>query len=484
MRQLTNILNSIDIIKIVNNKELAINNICYDSRKLQSGDLFVAIKGFSCDGHTFINTAVEKGASVIVCEVLPNDLDDNCVYVQVSNSAKALGLLAANYYENPSKSLKLIAVCGTNGKTTITTLLYQLLTSLGYPTALISTVNIRIGSKIIDSTHTTPDPLSLNRHLKEMVESGCEFVFMEVSSHAVHQDRVYGVEFDGGVFTNITHDHLDYHKTFAEYLRVKKSFFDQLPKSSFAISNLDDKNGEVILQGTKARKKFYSLNTDCDYKGVVIENSFEGQQIRFSNIDFWTSLPGRFNAYNILATIACGLELGFELEVLLCHISKLSAAEGRFECLINDDRVKAIVDYAHTPDALDNVAKTICSIKDGNNKFIIVCGAGGNRDKKKRPEMAKVASAYSDYLILTSDNPRDEDPSDIIEDMFKGVPANKQNTCLKIVDRKEAIKNAALLAKPNDIILVAGKGHEKYQEIKGVKNFFDDKFVLKELNFI
>lgn len=467
--------------KIVGSQEASFNNIIFDSRRVEENDLFVAVKGFSVDGHQYIAKAIALGASVIVCEELPSSSYANITFVQVKDSSVALGEIASGYYNNPSLELNLVGVTGTNGKTTIATLLYQLFHKLGYKSGLFGTVANYIASVKIESTHTTPDPVTLNSLLREMVDAGCEYCFMEVSSHAIHQNRIAGLTFKGGVFTNITHDHLDYHKTFSAYISAKKMFFDNLPKTSFAITNFDDKNGMVMMQNCKANVKTYSIRSMADYKAKVIESMVEGMQLQVNNRELWTSLVGKFNAQNLLAVYAVALNLNQDEDDVLLAISKLNSVDGRFETIRSKNGLTAVVDYAHTPDALINVIETINQIRNLDQQLITVVGAGGDRDASKRPEMGKAAVSGSDKVIFTSDNPRSEDPQVIINDMLAGVePADKMRV-LAISDRKEAIKTACVLAKPGDIILVAGKGHEDYQEIKGVKHSFDDREVIKEI---
>ena len=453
-----------------------------DSRKVSSGSAFIAIKGSSADGHQFIDTAVNNGAKAIICETLPSGKTEGVTYVQVENSAAAAGYMAHNYYGQPSEKVKLVGVTGTNGKTTIATLLYKLFTKLGYKCGLLSTVQNHIGDKIVAATHTTPDAISLNDLLKQMVDEGCSHVFMETSSHAVHQHRITGLYFSGGLFSNITHDHLDYHKTFEEYIRVKKSFFDSLPSTSFAVSNADDKRGTVMLQNTNAAKFYYSLKTMADFKGKILENGLTGLVMTINDQEVHFRLIGEFNAYNLLAVYGAAICMGEEKNEVLLHLSAMTGAEGRFEYYISDkDRVIGIIDYAHTPDALINVLITIQKLRKGYEQVITVVGCGGDRDKTKRPVMAEAACEYSAKAIFTSDNPRSEDPLEILKDMETGLSSAAKRKYISIADRKEAIKTAVSLSKPEDIILVAGKGHEKYQEIKGVKHPFDDKQVLLEM---
>jgi UDP-N-acetylmuramoyl-L-alanyl-D-glutamate--2,6-diaminopimelate ligase len=438
------------------------------------GSLFVAIKGTVVDGHDYIDKAIKDGAAAVICEDLPAHTAGEVDFFMVANSAIALGIVTANFYDNPSAKLKLVGVTGTNGKTTIATLLYQLFRDLGYKCGLLSTVENQVNGQVIPSTHTTPDPVELNKLLDDMVAKGCDYCFMEVSSHAIAQHRIAGLMFAGGIFSNLTHDHLDYHKTFAEYLKAKKAFFDGLPKDAFALTNVDDKNGSVMLQNTSAYKKTYGLKNMADYKARILENQFGGLLLQIDNEDVWFKMVGTFNAYNLLAVYAAAMLLEQDRAKVLTSLSKLTGAEGRFEYIVGKNKVIGIVDYAHTPDAVQNVLSTIHDIRKGNEKVITVIGCGGDRDKTKRPIMAKVACEWSDKVILTSDNPRSEDPARIIKDMEIGVDAAFKRYTLSITDRREAIKTACHLAKPGDIILIAGKGHEKYQEINGVKNHFDD----------
>ncbi len=470
---LRNILLDLEVIEQIGNLDISICDIVFDSRKVQEGSLFVAQRGTQIDGHNFIESAIKDGAKAIVLEQMPNEIQEGIAYIKVENSAKALAILARNYYDNPSSKLKLIGITGTNGKTTTVTLSYNLFKSLGYECGLISTIVNRIGDREVVSTHTTPDALSLNKLLNEMVESSCEYVFMEVSSHAVDQYRIWGLSYYGGVFSNITHDHLDYHKTFANYINAKKGFFDSLSAKAFSLTNIDDKNGEKMVEATKSKKYTYSLSRMADFKAKIIENSFFGLLLNINGKEVSTQLVGEFNAYNLLAIYSIAELCGLKQEEILLGLSKLKAAAGRFETYRLKNGAVAIIDYAHTPDALLNVISTINEIKLGG-KLITLVGCGGNRDKTKRPEMAKIAQVGSDVVILTSDNPRFENPDDIIEDMKKGVIDNESLFC--ITDRRQAIKLASQLAKDkNDIILVAGKGHETYQEISGVKHHFDDK---------
>ena len=452
----------------------------FDSRKCKEGSVFFAVRGTQVDGHDYIVKAIENGAKTIVCEQLPENQADGVKYCVVENSAKALGLAASEFYGNPSKKLHLVGVTGTNGKTTIATLLYCLFTDAGYVCGLLSTIENIIGTRVVPSTHTTGDQLELNELLAQMVDAGCEYAFMEVSSHSIDQDRIAGLHFDGGIFTNLTQDHLDYHKTLANYRDAKKKFFDNLPSTAFALTNLDDKNGMVMLQNTKAMKKTYSLKHDADFKGLVMESYFDGMELKINGKAVSTFLVGRFNAYNLLAIYGAAVSLGMPEEEVLQEVSKLHSASGRFQMVNSKDGIVGIVDYAHTPDALENVLSTINEIRTHNETLITVAGAGGNRDADKRPKMAAAAVRLSDRLIITSDNPRFEEPEDIISQMKAGVPGECYNKVLCITDRREAIRTAVALAKKGDIILVAGKGHETYQDVKGVKHHFDDREELEK----
>jgi UDP-N-acetylmuramoyl-L-alanyl-D-glutamate--2,6-diaminopimelate ligase len=475
MRYLSEILNGVPATELQGADDMEINAIVFDSRKVVPGCLFVAVKGTVVDGHDYIEKAIEDGAVAIVCEDLPGHTAGEVAFVMVADSAVALGQMAANFYDHPSKKIKLVGVTGTNGKTTVATLLYQLFSDLGYKCGLLSTVENQINGKVIPATHTTPDQVVLNGLLNDMVDQGCDYCFMEVSSHAVAQHRIEGLQFAGAIFTNLTHDHLDYHKTFDNYLKAKKAFFDGLPKTAFALTNIDDKNGNIMLQNTKAAKKSYALKSLADFKAKILENQFGGLLLQIDGEEVWFKMVGSFNAYNLLAVYGAAILLEQDKTKVLTSLSKLSGAEGRFDYMISPNKVIAIVDYAHTPDAVQNVLSTIHDIRKGNEKVITVLGCGGDRDKTKRPIMAKVACQWSDKVILTSDNPRSEDPSQIIKDMEAGVDAEGKKKTISITDRHEAIKTACHLASPGDIVLVAGKGHEKYQEIKGVKNHFDDK---------
>ena len=482
MAILEQILYKVKIISVAGIPVNEVNDLQTDSRKVKPGNCFIAVKGTIADGHSFIDTAIAYGASVIICEVLPGILNNDIQYIVVENSAVAAGVMAHNFYGQLSEKIKLVGVTGTNGKTTIATLLFKLFSQLGYTCGLLSTVQNQIADKILASTHTTPDAISLNKLIAEMYAEGCSYIFMEVSSHAIDQHRVAGLTFAGGIFSNITHDHLDYHKTFDEYIRVKKQFFDSLPSSAFAISNADDKRGAVMLQNTKAKKYLYSLKTMADFKGKIVENSLSGLVLMINDIEVHCRLIGTFNAYNLLAVYGAAVCLDQDKQTVLQVLSSLTGAEGRFDYMIStNEKIIGIVDYAHTPDALLNVLATIKNLKKGEEKIITVVGCGGNRDKTKRPVMAEVACEYSDKIIFTSDNPRNEDPAQIIKDMEEGVPVIARKKYISIVDRKEAIKTAVIVAQQQDIVLVAGKGHEKYQEINGVKYDFDDKEVLSEM---
>jgi UDP-N-acetylmuramoyl-L-alanyl-D-glutamate--2,6-diaminopimelate ligase len=479
---LKDVLYKVAIRSVAGDTSVEVNDVQIDSRKVKSGCAFIAVKGLAANGHQFIDKAIEKGAAVIVYEDSQlTTHNSQLTYVQVENSAAAAAYMANNFYGRPSEKVRLIGVTGTNGKTTIATLLYKLFTRLGYKCGLLSTVENMIGSTIVPATHTTPDAISLNQLLSQMVEEGCSHVFMETSSHAVHQHRITGLQYAGGLFSNITHDHLDYHKTFDEYIRVKKAFFDSLSSSAFAISNADDKRGTVMLQNTNAKKYYYSLKTVAEFKGKILDNSLSGLVMNVNDVEVHFRMIGEFNAYNLLAVYGAAVCLGEDKQEVLTALSVLTGAEGRFDYMVSaKEKVIAIVDYAHTPDALLNVLATIKKLKKGFERVITVVGCGGDRDKTKRPVMAEAACEYSDKAIFTSDNPRSEDPAQIIKDMEGGLSAAAKRKYISIVDRKEAIKTAISLAKPEDIILIAGKGHEKYQEIKGVRNHFDDKEIVKD----
>lgn len=482
MAVLQDILYKVRIRSVHGNLAVRVKDLHIDSRKVEKGDVFIAIRGVATDGHQYIDSVAEKGAIAVVCEVMPPSLKDGVTYVQVENSGAAAGFMAHNFYGQPSERVKLVGVTGTNGKTTIATLLFKLFSGLGYKCGLLSTVQNHIGNEVLPATHTTPDAISLNALLKQMVDAGCSHVFMETSSHALHQQRVAGLKYAGGLFSNITHDHLDYHKTFDEYIRVKKSFFDSLPSEAFAISNADDKRGAVMLQNTQAHKYLYSLRTMAEFKGKILENSLTGLVMIINDQEVHFRLIGEFNAYNLLAVYGAAICLGEDKFEVLRVLSELSGAEGRFDYIISvNEKVIGIVDYAHTPDALLNVLATIKGLRKGHEQIITVVGCGGDRDKTKRPVMGEVACEHSDRVIFTSDNPRSEDPEQILRDMETGLNTAAKRKYIAIVDRKEAIKTAVSLAKPEDIVLIAGKGHEKYQEIKGVKHPFDDKQVLAEM---
>lgn len=478
---LSELIKGIKVLEFHGDENREISEIVFDSRKVVENSLYVALKGTVSDGHSYINSAIEKGAKAIVCEVLPENLADGISFIKVEDSSKTLGKIATNFYGNPSEKLNLIGVTGTNGKTSTTTLLFDVFKNLGFTSALISTVEYRIGDEILPSTHTTPDVLTLNKILAKAVETGCEYAFMEVSSHGIHQNRTEGLHFKIGAFTNITHDHLDYHNTFAEYLKTKKRFFDELPQNAIAITNIDDKNGMVMLQNTKAKKMSYALKTMADFHGKIVETDFNGMLLNFEGKEFWTTLTGKFNAYNLLLVFAIASELGFNKDEILQAMSKLQRVKGRFETLKSNGGIFFIVDYAHTPDALENVLDSINEIRTKNERLITVFGCGGDRDHAKRPEMGKIATRKSTLAIITSDNPRTENPQEIIKEIEAGVEPQNFSKYTSIPDRKEAIKMAIKFAEPKDIVLVAGKGHENYQEINGVKHHFDDKEVIEEL---
>jgi len=478
--QLQEILYGVAIMELVGTTNREVTALVFDSRKVAAGVVFFAIKGTLSDGHAFIASTIAAGAEVIICEQLPEDRVEGVTYIEVNDSSVALGIMAANFYQHPSAKLELVGITGTNGKTTIATLLFKLFRSLGYKVGLISTVQNQINDEIIPATHTTPNPLALNELLDRMVVEGCSYCFMEVSSHAVVQHRIQGITFVGGVFSNITHDHLDFHGTFDNYIKAKKGFFDMLPKGAFALTNADDKNGMVMLQNTKATKRTYAMQQLADYKATLVENSFSGLQLEVDGLEVFFKLVGSFNAYNLLAAYGTALLLKQDQLTVLTTLSRLDGAEGRFEYVPSKTGVIGIVDYAHTPDAIQNVLSTIQNIRKGTEQVITVIGCGGDRDKTKRPIMAQVACDWSDKVILTSDNPRTEDPQAIIHEMEQGVSPTNEVKTLSIIDRKQAIKTACHLAKPGDIILIAGKGHEKYQEVNGVRHHFDDKEILLE----
>ena len=481
MIALKDILYKVTLNAVVGSTSMNVYAVNFDSRKIEKDHLFVAIRGLVADGHDYIETAIKKGATSVVCESLPKKLDDNVTYVEVDNSNKALAIIASNFYENPSKNIRLVGVTGTNGKTTVTSLLYQLFKKAGYKVGLLSTVKIMVDETEYKATHTTPDSITINKYLSEMNAEGVEFCFMEVSSHGIHQYRTEGLHFEGGIFTNLSHDHLDYHKTFAEYRDVKKKFFDELSSEAFALVNVDDKNGSVMLQNTKAKKYTYALKQYADYKTQILENQFGGLLLKVDDNEVWTRLIGNFNAYNVLSIYATAELLGLEKVEILRLISDLESVSGRFQYVVSDEKITAIIDYAHTPDALKNVLETINSIRTKNEELITVVGCGGDRDKTKRPKMGHIASALSTKVIFTSDNPRSEKPEDVLSEIESGVEPQNFKKTLTIEDRKQAIKAACQIAQPNDIILIAGKGHETYQEIKGERFDFDDLKIVKEL---
>ena len=481
MINLKEILWKVAIEAVNGSTDVAIKKMEFDSRKISENDVFIAIRGTISDGHDFIETAINKGAIAIICDTFPEIIITGITYIQVKDTNKAMAFMAANYFENPSQKLKLVGITGTNGKTTVASLLYQLFQKAGYKVGLLSTVKILVDTKEYKATHTTPDSITINQYLKEMVDEGVEYCFMEVSSHGIHQKRTEGLQFAGGVFTNLSHDHLDYHPTFSEYRDVKKSFFDNLPKTAFALSNSDDKNGSVMLQNTAARKLTYALKTYSDYKAQILENQLSGLLLKINDNEVWVRLIGTFNAYNLLAIYGTAVELGLESLEVLRLLSELESVSGRFQFIVSKGNITAIVDYAHTPDALENVLKTINDIRTKNEQLITVVGCGGDRDKTKRPIMADIASTLSDRIIITSDNPRTENSETIIAEMEQGVAPQNFNKTVSISDRKQAIKAACQLAQANDIILIAGKGHETYQEINGVRHDFDDMKIVKEM---
>jgi UDP-N-acetylmuramoyl-L-alanyl-D-glutamate--2,6-diaminopimelate ligase len=477
---LKDILYKVAIEAVKGSTEIAVNKIEFDSRNIQENDVFVAIRGTVSNGNDFIEKAINLGAVAVICDVLPEVIVVGVTYIQVKDTNSALAYMANNYYDNPSSKLKLVGITGTNGKTTVASLLYQLFKKAGYKVGLLSTVKIMVDEVEYKATHTTPDSLTINYYLNEMVAIGCDYCFMEVSSHGVHQKRTEGLHFEGGVFTNLSHDHLDYHPTFAEYRDVKKSFFDHLPKTAFALTNIDDKNGLVMLQNTYAKKLTYALKSYSDYKAQILENQLSGLLLKINDNEVWVKLIGTFNAYNLLAIYGTAVQLGIESFEALRLLSELESVSGRFQFIVSNEKITAIVDYAHTPDALENVLKTINDIRTKNEQLITVVGCGGDRDKTKRPIMANIATQMSDKVIITSDNPRTENPSTIIAEMEAGVEPQNYKKSLSIEDRKQAIKTACQLANPNDIILIAGKGHETYQEINGVRHDFDDMKIVKE----
>jgi UDP-N-acetylmuramoyl-L-alanyl-D-glutamate--2,6-diaminopimelate ligase len=478
---LADIIKDLDIIQVKGNPLITLHDITFDSRKAAQGVLFVAVRGTRTDGHDFIIDAAESGAEAIVCEKIPENAPGKVCFLLVKDSARALGLLASAFFGNPSGRFRLVGITGTNGKTTTVTLLHRMFTSLGYMSGCFTTIRNYIGNQTVEATHTTPDPVQLNRIMKEMADQGCQYVFMEVSSHALVQQRTAGLIFAGGIFSNITHDHLDYHKTFDEYLKAKKLFFDGLLPGTFACINADDRNGKIMVQNTRARVHYYAIKSMADFKGRIIESHMNGTLVNFDNHEFWTRFLGEFNVYNLLAVYSTAMLMGIPQEEILRVLSSLETVEGRFQYLQSGQGITAVIDYAHTPDAILNVLKTIGQIRKGSAQVISVIGAGGNRDKTKRPEMARVAAGLSDRLILTSDNPRDEEPGDIINDMKAGLNEQMLDKTITQPDRREAIKTACLLARKGDIILIAGKGHENYQEIRGVKHHFSDQEIVAEL---
>lgn len=477
---LKDILYKVPLELVVGNTAVAITDLYFDSRKVSLNDVFVAVRGTLSDGHDYIAKAVDQGAIAIICEELPKNIVNGITYVKVASTSYALAIMAANYYGNPSQNLRLVGVTGTNGKTTIASLLYQLFNKAGYKVGLLSTVKVMVDKKEYKATHTTPDSITINKYLAAMSEDGVEFCFMEVSSHGIHQNRVEGLVFEGGIFTNLSHDHLDYHKTFAEYRDVKKRFFDGLPKVAFALTNVDDKNGEVMCQNTKAKKVSYALKSHADYKASILENQLSGLLLKVNDQEVWVKLIGSFNAYNVLAIYATAQLLGLEQMEALELVSELESVSGRFQYLISKENITAIVDYAHTPDALKNVLETINDIRTRNEELITVVGAGGDRDTAKRPKMGHIASALSTRVVITSDNPRSEDPEKIIKDIEQGVEPQNYKKIMSITNRRQAIKTACQLANPGDIILIAGKGHETYQEINGKRHDFNDYEIVEE----
>lgn len=481
MKSLSQLLSAIPVLEIIGSTNKIITQLVSDSRKVSTGSMFVAVRGTQVDGHTFIPVLQYSGVAAIVCEEFPEFLESSITYIKVADSAIALGFLASEWYDNPSRKLKLVGVTGTNGKTTTATLIYEMARMMGYKAGLLSTVCNYVDDEAIPTTQTTPDPLTLNELLHKMVEKGCKYASMEVSSHAAHQHRIAGLHFTGAIFSNLTRDHLDYHKTVEAYLAAKKSFFDDLPSTAFALTNLDDKNGMVMLQNTAAKKYTYSLRTQADFNGRVVESRLDGTSMTFNGREVEVLFTGNFNAYNLTAVFGASILLGWPLEQVLINMSRLVPVAGRFQAIHSPNGITAIVDYAHTPDAVVNVLQAIKEVIGNRGSIITVVGAGGNRDKGKRPIMAKEASLRSDRLILTSDNPRDENPDDILHDMEAGLDVEGRKKTLSIVDRREAIKTAIALAQPGDVILIAGKGHETYQEIHGVKHHFDDREVVREL---
>ncbi len=481
MKNIKHIISKSDVLEVIGLPDAIVCDITFDSRQVKKDSCFIAVKGTQVDGHEYIDKAIELGANVIVCEIIPEKKIQGITYVRVGDTSEVLGHMASMFFDSPSEKLKLVGITGTNGKTTTVTLLYRLFNKLGFKSGLLSTVVNYIGDEVIPATHTTPDAIELNRLLAQMVDAGCTHCFMEVSSHSVVQNRIAGLKFAGGIFSNITHDHLDFHKTFDEYIKAKKRFFDLLPNDAFALTNVDDRNGRVMVQNTSAKVSTYSLRSMSSFRCKVIENHFEGMLLNIDSVEVWTRLVGGFNAYNLLAIYAAALLLGLEKETVLTEISSMTPVSGRFEHMKSPKDINVVVDYAHTPDALQNVIDTINEIRNPDRRLISVVGAGGNRDKTKRPIMAKVAVEGSTMVILTSDNPRFEEPEDILNDMKAGIEPSMVGKVLTIVDRKEAIRTAYMLANQGDVILVAGKGHENYQEIKGVKHHFDDKEVIQDI---
>ena len=481
MITLKDILYKVSLEKVVGNTAVAFHELQFDSRKVGLDDVFIAIKGTQSDGHQFIKKAIDQGALAVVCQQIPKEIINGITYLQVQDTQQALAIMASHFYGNPSAELQLVGVTGTNGKTTIATLLYTLFTSAGYKVGLLSTIKVIIGTTEHAATHTTPDSLAINKYLRQMVDAGVAYCFMEVSSHGIDQKRTEGLHFAGGIFTNLSHDHLDYHTSFKQYRDVKKTFFDGLPKTAFALTNADDKNGPVMLQNTKARKYTYALKTIADYKAQILENQLQGLLLKINNQELWVKLIGNFNAYNLLAIYATAEQLGLEELEVLQLLSTLESVDGRFQYIVSEGKITAIIDYAHTPDALKNVLETINTIRSGNEQLITVVGCGGDRDVEKRPKMGAIAAQLSTKVIFTSDNPRSENPDTIIQHIEAGVPPQHYKKTIAISDRKQAIKTACQMANEHDIILVAGKGHETYQEIKGVRSEFDDRKTISEL---
>ena len=481
MITLKDILYKVSLEKVVGNTAVAFRELQFDSRKVGLDDVFIAIKGTQSDGHQFIKKAIDQGALAVVCQQIPKEIINGITYLQVQDTQQALAIMASHFYGNPSAELQLVGVTGTNGKTTIATLLYTLFTSAGYKVGLLSTIKVIIGATERSATHTTPDSLAINKYLRQMVDAGVAYCFMEVSSHGIDQKRTEGLHFAGGIFTNLSHDHLDYHTSFKQYRDVKKTFFDGLPKTAFALTNADDKNGPVMLQNTKARKYTYALKTIADYKAQILENQLQGLLLKINNQELWVKLIGNFNAYNLLAIYATAEQLGLEELEILQLLSTLESVDGRFQYLVSEGKITAIIDYAHTPDALKNVLETINTIRSGNEQLITVVGCGGDRDVEKRPKMGAIAAQLSTKVIFTSDNPRSENPDTIIQHIEAGVPPQHYKKTIAISDRKQAIKTACQMANEHDIILVAGKGHETYQEIQGVRSEFDDRKTISEL---